>query len=82
MRPYDKKRQLQRQARIAAYITRCDDALRAELERLGGLWPDRLTVPMWPGRTERFSLVHWIDELTISNGRRLQLNFAAAFPHS
>jgi len=48
---------------VAAYITECDDALQAEIARANGQWPDRLTVPVWPGSIERRALVHWLDEL-------------------
>jgi hypothetical protein len=62
-------------ASVAAYITQCDDALHAELERHNGEWPDSVTVPFWPGRVERVALVHWIDELAAKSGKTIRIDF-------
>ena len=72
-----RKRQ-QLAASIAAYITQCDDALRAEMQRCKGAWPDRLTLPLWPAKTERIALVHWMDELASNSGKKIRIDFARA----
>jgi hypothetical protein len=62
-------------ASIADYISQCDDALRAEQERCNGAWPDRLTVPLWPGRVERVAFVHWLDEIRAKSGKTIGIDF-------
>jgi hypothetical protein len=64
-----------RAASIAAYITLCDDALQAELERHNGEWPDHVTVPLWPGPVERLAFVHWLDELRGKTGKTIRVEF-------
>jgi hypothetical protein len=72
----DKERNRDRRAAsIAAYITLCDDALQAELERNNGRWPDHVTVPFWPGRAERLAFVHWLDELRGKTGKTILIEF-------
>jgi hypothetical protein len=43
---------IRRQARIADYITQCDNALYAELERSNGVWPDSLLFLLFTTATE------------------------------
>lgn len=65
----------QRAASVAAYITKCDDALHIELERTGGEWPDSMTVPFWPGSIERAAFVRWLDEVRAKSGKQIGVEF-------
>jgi hypothetical protein len=65
----------QRAASVAAYITKCDDAVQIELERAGGQWPDSVTVPFWRGAIERAAFARWLDELRAKSGKQIAVEF-------
>jgi len=70
-------RRVWRQIEIANYISRCDDALRAELELYDGAWPDWLTVPPMPAQSSslRAAFVHWLDEIRKKSGKPIGVYF-------
>jgi hypothetical protein len=68
-------------AALADYISQCDDALHAELERRNGQWPDHLTVPLPHCNTLlRCALNHWLDELRRKSGRPIRIDFDPPHP--
>jgi hypothetical protein len=75
MKPYEKRRKLQRQLSIAEYINLCDDALSVARRRANGQWPDSVTVPLWPGGLERHALVRWMDETNARAGKTIRIEF-------
>jgi hypothetical protein len=65
-----------RQVEIANYITQCDDALQAELERGNGDWPDWLIVPRMPQSNNlRAAFAHWLDEIREKSPKPIRIYF-------
>jgi hypothetical protein len=80
--PLRKKKELERSrqrtaAGIAAYISQCDEIVRAAIERHNGAVPDRLELPAPPSSRRQF-LNRWLDELREKFQKPVQITFVTS----
>jgi hypothetical protein len=64
-------------AGVAAYISLCDDIVRAEIERHHGAIPDRFVLPAPPSSRWRF-FDRWLDELREKFQKPVQITFVTS----